>query len=344
MINGHGDDSHLFGRKGLLDFSSNIPYRNHSDAIIAHIGEVLPRIKNYPDPNASKLTSLLARRQRQKECSIVVTNGSTEAFYITAQAYKGAKSMVAIPSFAEYEDACSRFGHRISYLTYQEITAKEVKPYDMLWMAYPNNPDGYIIPTDTLTDILEQCPDTLVVVDTAYSELSHTPIRIDTLHSCYSNLITIHSLTKTFAIPGLRLGYIVASEQIAERISAMRMPWSVNALAQEAGCYIMEHYEELLPSSGELIAECQLFRDELLNEVEHLEVFPSSSNFFLAQLPKGDAKSLKSYLIEQHGILIRNADNFRGLSPQHFRVSVQGPEANRKLLEALQDYLSQTPI
>ena len=151
----------------------------------------------------------------------------------------------------------------------------------------------------------------------------------------HPNLILLYSLTKDYCIPGLRLGYMVANPTLIGELKRFRTPWSVNALAIVAAKFLLS-------------ADSSIDRDALLQQARYLaeslvamgiEVEPSDTNFILCRLPKGAADELKQWLVEHYGILIRDASNFAGLTPQHFRIAAQAPEENRLLINAIKAWM-----
>ena len=337
MLTGHGNDRYAFKGKIKHDFSSNIPWTNHSGEILSHLKEHLGAIQNYPDPLASELTEKLAGRHGLPKEQVLVTAGSAEAFYLLAHRFGGKKSAVAVPAFAEYEDAARAYGHSLAFTPFDLI--EDAPKANLLWLAYPNNPDGRLLPLPVLESLLARRPRRTVIIDNAYGELCPRAESLLPLLDRYPNLVLVRSLTKTFAIPGLRLGYILASERLISELQKLRIPWSVNALALEAGGFILDRYDALLPDEETLARESEALQ-KALAELPDLDVTPSPANYFLVRMRRGTASDLKSFLIESHGILIRDASNFRTLTPGHFRLSVQSPEANAALVEGLKDYFS----
>ncbi len=339
MHEGHGNDIYKFKGQIIADFSSNIPYQNHANKIIEHLnkGNKLNLLQNYPDPTAKKLTQQIAYKNNVGKNNILVTNGSAEAFYLIAHLFARETTLIATPSFAEYEDACRLHNHKISFCPLIDLPNHHLGNTKTTWFAIPNNPDGHIMP---MHEIEKLCQNTsgYIIVDNAYGELSPMAQNIVPLHNKYNNFISVHSLTKTFAVPGVRLGYIIATSDIIRDLKAHQTPWSVNAMALATGEFIMNNYNNLLPDSKKICLESSNFQ-KILSQNESLDVLPSPCNYFLAKLKHGTAQNLKRLLIENYGLLIRNADNFRSLSPQHFRLSVQKSENNQLLINALNDIL-----
>jgi threonine-phosphate decarboxylase len=208
----------------------------------------------------------------------------------------------------------------------------------MIWLCNPNNPTGGIIPKKTLVKAIKENPETVFVIDQSYGFFTKEDLLTAKEAVGFPNVIQIHSMTKRYAVPGLRLGYITANPALLEKIRAVRMPWSVNALAIEAGMYLCEHPETGTIDLDALLAETQRLRDAL-NSILGLTVEPTKTHFFLCHLEKGHAADLKTWLAENHGILIRDASNFEGLDDGHFRIATQTPEENNLLVEAIRQYL-----
>jgi threonine-phosphate decarboxylase len=179
---------------------------------------------------------------------------------------------------------------------------------------------------------------TTFVVDEAFIDFTQSITSVIELVKRYKNVVILRSLTKTFSIPGLRLGYIAAHEVLIQQLKALKFPWSVNAMALEAGKYIFDHFEQMQLPLERLLND----KESFVTEVKRLpiDVIESHTHFFLAKLRKGTAAELKRYLIEHNGLLIRDASNFRGLSEAHFRLATLSPEQNVWMIEALKAWNS----
>jgi threonine-phosphate decarboxylase len=210
----------------------------------------------------------------------------------------------------------------------------------VIWLCNPNNPTGGIIQKEHLVKAIEENPETIFVIDQSYGFFTKEKLLTAAEAVRFPNVIQLHSMTKRYAVPGLRLGYITANPTLLEKIRAVRMPWSVNALAVEAGLYLCEHPETGPIDLDGLLAETQRLRDAL-NALPGLSAAPTQTHFFLCHLDKGSAAKLKTWLAENHGILIRDASNFEGLDEEHFRIATQTPEENDALVKAIRQYLEE---
>ena len=341
MLFGHGDDFYNSQNEVKINFSSNVWHGANLEKLKDHLNEQFDKLTRYPEPDAGTLKRLLARRYEMKENNIVVTNGSITAFYLLAQAWKGAKSMIAIPSFSEYEDACRLHGHEISFFpTSDDLSELSLEGQDFCWICNPNNPDGKLIHRTELLALIAANRQTTFIIDQAYVAFTTEDMLKPSDVKNHPNLILVQSISKAYNIPGLRIGYLIASPEKTEEINKYIIPWSVNAIAIEASKYILIHPAQFtLPirkwqrETAELIYQ--------LNKLDGLEVQPTSTTFFLVRLKKGTAAALKKYLWENHGILIRDASNFRGLDETYIRVSTQTTAENQVLVDAVKEWLAQ---
>ena len=305
-------------------------------ALKDHLMEHFSVVNHYPEPEATSLEAMLAESLGVKADTILVTSGATEAIYLIAQLYSGWASIIPQPTFTEYEDACRIFGHLLSYNADDEL---EVLPEDRLyWLCNPNNPTGNVVNSLLFTHIIRQHPRYLYVVDQSYADYTLKPmIQPKDVTDCY-NVMLIHSLSKKYCVPGMRLGYIFASPIIIDRLRQIRQPWTVNALAIEAGKYLIKNDPQMIPDLEEYLKEANRLHQNL-SAIKGLMVMDTSTHFMLVNLDHGNTKDLKRWLIENHGILIRDASNFRGLDNHCFRVTARTPEEDDLLVEAVKEYL-----
>lgn len=213
----------------------------------------------------------------------------------------------------------------------------------MIWLCNPNNPTGSVVPVDELRAAIEDHPQTIFVIDQSYGFFTREPLLSAAEAVRYPNVIQLHSMTKRYAMPGLRLGYMTGSPTLLAHIRNFRMPWSVNALAIEAGLYLCAHPETAPIDLPALLAETRRLR-ERLNTLPGLTAAPTQTHFFLCRLATHRASDLKQWLADRHGLLIRDASNFEGLDAGAFRIATQTPEENELLVEAVRQYLEEEAV
>ena len=335
MIYGHGDDTYRYGDKIKMNFSSNIYQKADLTELKDYLATRLDAIGNYPEPEARELEALIAERLDIPENMVMVTSGANEAIYLIAQLYSGWASVIPQPTYNEFADACRLFHHNITYERNDELN---VLPQDRIyWVCNPDNPTGNVMLKPLVTYIIKQHPRYLHVIDQSYADYTLQPmLQPKELLDCY-NVMILQSLSKKYCIPGLRLGYLTASPIIIDRLRDIRQPWTVNALAIEAGKYLLKHNPQILPDMEEYLAEAQRLRNEL-QTIEGILVMETQTNYMLVNIDWATSLNLKNWLVEQHGILIRDASNFHSLDSHCFRVAAQTPEENDALVNAIKEY------
>ena len=335
MIFGHGDDTYRYGDKVKINFSSNIYQKADLRGLEEYLSQHLDAIRHYPAPVAQELEEMIANKLGVPQGMVMVTSGANEAIYLIAQLYHGWASVIPQPTYHEYEDACKMFGHLISYDRTDNL---EILPQDRIyWICNPDNPTGNVILKPLLMRIIKQNSRYLYVLDQSYADYTiQKVIKAKDIVNCY-NAIIIRSLSKKYCIPGLRLGYLVASPIIIDRLRQIRQPLTVNTLAIEAGKYLMEHNPKVLPDMHIYLTEAQRLKSELQN-IEGLMVMDTFTHYMLVNIDWATSLELKNWLIEHHGILIRDASNFHGLDDHCFRVAAQMPDENDALIAAIKEY------
>lgn len=336
MIQGHGDDTYNF--PGIRsNFSSNIYPHADLSALKAHLCRKMSLIENYPEPDAHSLEELIARKYGVSAANVLVTNGATDAIYLIAQT--AAKNHFThfdtgpLPTFCEYEDACRMFG----LIRQNEWGDSEKKDQTVLWLCNPNNPTGDVYSIEELMDFTHQYG--LVIVDQSYEDFTLSPMMPHQKAAGSENIIQLHSLTKTYAIPGLRIGYVIAPQQIISLLRENTKPWAVNALAIEAGKWLTDNDFKIISNLDVYLTETQRLR-AMLNQIPGITTNDTHTHFILTKIVSKTAAELKDYLAKKHQILIRDASNFHGLTSGHFRASTQSPDENNLLVHSIREFIS----
>ncbi len=333
MIEGHGDDAYKY-EAVKINFSSNVYNHVDHNGLNLHLFHRMESIRTYPEPEPYSLEKELAKLLHLSPQEVCVTNGATEAIYLIAQAFRGQVSSILMPTFSEYADACRLHEHAVNSIYRLDDIPEKTK---LVWFCNPNNPTGEVREKTALVTYIKQHPELLFVIDQSYEFFTLKPLLSAQEAVQLPNVILLHSMTKRFAVPGLRLGYITACEGLLHQIRLQRMPWSVNQLAIEAGHYLLyspSGYEIDIPS---LLEEKNRLIQSLLS-VGSMEIWPSDTHYMLIRLRTGKAVALKEYLAREHGILIRDASNFEGLDEHFFRIATQAREENDKLVECIKKW------
>jgi threonine-phosphate decarboxylase len=345
----------------IIDFSASI-----NPIFPAAIKDIIIRniesISHYPDPDYKKLRLAISEFINISPHNIAVGNGSTEFIYLIPRVLKPKNVLIPIPSFSEYENAAGQINSNPLFLTLKEEDSFELplnevidrlKDVQMLFLCSPHNPTGVLYEREGILDIIKECEKRgiWVLIDEVFIEFVPDFKNISFVSEAVKrkNLIILRSLTKYFAIPGLRLGYIVSNADIIKKIKYCQEPWRVNAIADAIGCEILKE-KEYIDESLSLIKRERDFLFSGLHNLNGLKLFPSVANFIMASLipptppliKRGNGGINSAGLFSKlasKGILIRDLSTMRGLDSRFFRFAVRGRSDNEKLIIAIKTEL-----
>ena len=353
---GHGGDlktaEQLFGQSAasFLDFSSNMNPIGPPPSVRQQILRYADEIAAYPDPAVRELRVKLADRHRIPEASILVGNGAAELIDLAVRALNPRVTGLARPSFAEYEEAVRRIGGRITdiplhaehgYALQERDLASAAATADLLLLGHPNNPTGRLAPLSAIRGLLAEGK--RILLDEAFIDFSPDEERLSLIREAAhdSNLLVIRSMTKFYAIPGIRLGYIVAHPDRIAEMRGLQVPWSVNSLAQLIGMAVLEEREY----AANTVRWLQLERGWLIAELERLglKVVPGEANYLLFSIPpaSGHTAQTLQHAMGMRGILLRDASRFPGLDRSCCRMAVKQRADNERFLDALRTCMEQ---
>jgi len=332
-----------------LDFSANINPLGMPESARQAVLAALPYVIHYPDAASTELKEAISRKFKVGRELITVGNGAAELLYVLCQMFRPQRVLVPAPTFSEYERAARAAGAAVEYLPLSsddgfavivEKIFNRIPDVDIVFLGNPNNPTGRMLSRQELEEIIAMAKkyNVLVVVDESFIEF--LPDAED--YSCrglltrYANLIILQSLTKFYAIPGLRLGFVLADPAIGKMLDKGKDTWNVNSLAQAAGVAALADIDYQQASLKVVSSAREEFFTALQN-LPGLKPFPSSANFLLVNIAGGGytAASLGAALLDRD-IMIRDCSNYPGLSADYIRLAVKMPSDNQKLLDALQ--------
>jgi len=340
----------------VIDFSVPINPLGIPKKVLQTIRTHLNLIKNYPDPNHEWLIETLSNYVGVKSNNIIVGNGSTELIYLFAEVFveSGCDAVIPIPTFGEYKVATMRIGGRPWFLkcdpaknfrlNFEELEKAISKKTRIVYFCNPNSPTGILYEKDDVLRVVRLAAEknVLVFLDEDYVDFVDDDKRYSMAEyvTRYDNLFILRSLTKFFALAGLRIGFGIASPDVVKALRRAKMPWSVNSLAMFAATEAVKD-DDYVKRSRLLISRSKRQMQKMLQEFPWLKVYPSETNFFLIEITEGDLTStqLKEELARK-GLLIRDCSDFDGLNSRFFRVSVNKPEENKKLIEHLKSFIN----
>lgn len=297
-------------------------------------------LSRYPDPESAEFTQALAARLGISAGNIIAGSGSTEILRLAALAYLGPGDTVFIPTptYGEYELAGRIAGADIVHYRLAEKRSFRLDTDDLIkhvkkvspkavFICNPNNPTGQYLSRREIESVITALPDSLIVLDEAY--IAFTRGAWDsTILLKYDNLLIVRSLTKDFALAGLRLGYGLASQPLIETLKKVRPPWNVSSAAQRAGLAALE-CSDYLQQSCLRIESCRRYLMAAIESMRY-QTLDTSANFFLVKT--GNAAEFQQKLLK-NGILVRDCASF-GL-PDHIRIAPRNMADCRKLVKAM---------
>ena len=326
-------------RGPALDFSASINPLGPPDAVLRALRRALPSVARYPDPGCPVLAAALAALHGVAADQVVVGNGSSELIQALPRAVRARRAAIAEPTYTEYLRASLLAGAEVEHWL-GEGDDFALGPFDpagadLVWLCNPNNPTGSLWDRAELIDWILAFPRTVFAVDEAFLPFGTREALLSLIPELHRlpNLVVLRSLTKLYALPGLRLGYAVAHRELAERLRGQLPPWSVNVLAQTAGLAALSDGNFLLRTYRWAEEEGSFLRRRLA-ELPYLRPLESRTVFVLLRLQGCTAARLTAVLRER-GILVRDASNFVGLDRHYVRISFRAPEDNRRLVAEL---------
>lgn len=298
-------------------------------------------VTRYPDRSASPLRVALAARDGVPADCVLAGNGAAGLIWALALAELRADDVAFIvgPTFGEYaaasrlaraqvsewrSDPAADFAPDIHALA-QTIAASRPR---LIWLCNPNNPTGTYLDEAALAALLPAAPDALWVLDEAYRPFVANPWSSASLIE-RGNVVLLRSLTKDCAIPGVRLGYLLAAPDVIARVAASQPPWSVSTVAQACGPTALRNCDYVTYTTATLREEAIRLTGRLRSQGWH--VLPTSTHFMLVEV--GDAAAVRASLLREHRIQVRNCASF-GL-PAFIRVAARLPEDNDRLVAAM---------
>lgn len=349
----HGGNVHRFSRilnkdiSEILDFSANINPLGFPKGLKEYLYSMLDRLVYYPDPDYAELREEIGKYIGMNLENIIVGNGAIEIISLCIQTI-GRSAVIPVPTFSEYARICKindleveYFYNRRDFVLDIDILISRLKSgkYGMLILCNPNNPTGRLLEISIIRFLLEETTklDIFILLDEAFIEFTEdypTHSAISLINS-FPNLCVVRCFTKFFGIPGMRLGYGVASEEFINRMKDKILPWSVNILADLAGRYVLKD-KIFMEQTRKLIDSERRFLLEELSSINWLHPYPSQANFILVKVDV-DTSILGNYLLEK-GILIRKCGNFEGLDESYIRLAIKDHSSNARLIEALKNF------
>lgn len=336
----HGGN--VYAHPDCIDFSASLSPLGLPQGVREALVDHLDDLAHYPDPDSGELCRAIALAEGTVASHVLACAGASDALARIARVLRPRTACVAAPTYAGYRQAlggsaCDIRTHVLSPeddFALDESFAQAATACDVAFVCNPNNPTGRCVEADVLGRILCACEEagTWVVLDESFIELTMRPSSTELVER-HGHLILVKGLTKSHALAGLRVGYLLTRDgSLRERLACAGPPWAVSVAAQVAGVASLAD-GSYLPLARAEVAEGRTYLAGSLRSLG-LRVVPSDANYLLFRARQG----LFDDLVPQ-GVLIRPCDDFEGLGPVWYRIAVRTRAENERLVHALEEVL-----
>lgn len=353
MLKGHGGNLYEaalaagVAPSSVLDFSASVNRMADKNKLKSWLVEAADGMGDYPDPEYNHLRKLIGEHYAISPDAILPGNGSTELLYLVPRVFGVKKGLVIAPSYADYVDAIRLAGGVVDrmYLNknngftidYSKLDDKLQERFDIVIIGTPNNPTGTVAEPAVLRNFIVTHPDTLFLIDESFADFA---LALSLLPHIPANAVVLRSFTKFYGIPGLRAGFTAAPIAVTEKLKAAKEPWTLNSAAEHVCRRLLEGGMD----DEKMRSDINMQRGVLavsLEAIGGLRVYTTPANYLLVEIESKilAAGELKTRLLSQKGILIRDCANFDGLDPYWFRVAVRSEADNARLAAALKGVL-----
>ncbi|MEA4834383.1 MAG: threonine-phosphate decarboxylase CobD [Anaeromusa sp.] len=335
--------------EAVLDFSANINPLGLPPGLKEHLTSLLDGIVHYPEPEAAQLRAALAASHGCAAENLIVGNGAAELLYLLCYARKPKRVLVTAPTFSEYEKAARAAGADISYLPlvaadgfalpWDSLQAA-LAAADIFFLCNPNNPTGTLLKREDVLRLAaeaakEQC---FLLVDESFQDFLPAQEQYSILADLPQlgvSAAVLRSLTKFYAIPGLRLGFMAGDTALLQELTAKKDTWNVNLLAQQAGLWALR-CKDYQQESRSYVAKAKQELHAALAALPGVHAYEPAVNYILLDMQQTGLNSGQwRECLKRRGILVRDCANYVGLGDSHIRVAVRRQDENERLVAAL---------
>lgn len=337
----HGGD--IYSNENKIDYSANINFLGMPESVKKAAKEAIGRSEHYPDVQCRKLKEAIGEKDGISPEYLFCGNGAADVIFSLALARRPERALLPIPSFYEYEQAlnsvqCGIVPHLLSkendFRLGEDILEKITPQTDLLFLCNPNNPTGELVRQSLMEKILRKCDqtETLLVVDECFNEFLERPEEHTMTPFVFQSrqLFVLKAFTKMYAMPGLRLGYgICSDEALLMRMAQVSQPWRVSVPAEAAGIAATKEADFVIRSRREILKQKEMMAAAMRRM--GYKIYGSRANYIFFE---GDPRTYEKML--SRGFVIRDCSNYRGLQKGFFRAAVRSQKENRAFLAALE--------
>jgi threonine-phosphate decarboxylase len=344
----HGGVYSVDPRLVRVDFSSNVNPLGISGNVLKILRKNLPKISSiYPDNEHKNLKKKIINYLDSGVSydSINIGNGATEIIYNFVRAFVRKQVLIPYPTFCEYELASRKIGAKIKHVPLKkwkldvDSISEKTRNSDAIFLCNPNNPTG-LFSYELVEKLVDKIDSSIkILIDESFiefvDETKHPRTFIEKINE-FRNVVVLRSLTKSFGLAGLRLGYSVSHPSMEKKISHNKITWSINGLAQLAGITALDNLSHLRKARKIITGERELMYARINHNLRSFSAIKSDVNFYLIRLSHGHCRHIRDLLLKKNGILVRECSDFKGMNDKYIRVAVRTHDENLALFDALE--------
>lgn len=349
----HGGNVYKIGKEldipynKLLDFSANINPLGFPDVVRKVIINRIDDIMYYPDPEQSELKKSASEYYGINPENILPGNGSVEIINLIMEALKPSKVIIFAPTFSEYARSCRSRGIKVELVDMTKndfewdigLVRKveiDIEENSLAVICNPNNPTGKLADKKEIISLLEilKHRKSFLLLDEAFMDFVENNQTLIKDVEKHKNLVILRSLTKFFALPGLRIGFAAGNSELIQKLEELKDPWNINTFAGAVSCEIFKEKNYINMTRKFISQEKEYFWSKL-SDINGLLPFHPEANFVFVKIVDGIAADALDVKLKNYGILIRQCGNFDFLDNTYFRVAVRKRDENDMLINVL---------
>ncbi|WKA57912.1 threonine-phosphate decarboxylase CobD [Planococcus shenhongbingii] len=332
----------------ILDFSENVHPFGPPEFIDATWKYLQELIKYYPDPDGEPFRSAAAKFHGVEPDRVIAGNGAAEIFTWLAHRYRGKRVLLIEPAFSEYRKTLEAEGAEVVAVQLTEESGwrlqleelvQALKGCAAVYICNPHNPTGLLLQQHVLVSIAEECRNAgcELVLDEAFIDFAGEKFSLIPLQKTLPHIIIVRSMTKMYAIPGLRLGYAIGEPKVLKQLKRGAAHWNVNAISAQIGARCLEQQAYRV----HVVEAAGIERESMTRFLEEkgCAVTDSAVNFLSFRLPADKAPDVFFNEMLRKGIVLRHTRSFKGMDGNWFRIGMKSAVQMQELREAITQWL-----
>ncbi len=331
----------------ITDMSSNTNPLGPMPGMLDHLQTVMDSLTHLPEADSRMAIQSFADLSGWAPDTMLAAGGTTQFIYSLPRLSSGGRALIVGPTYADYADACAMNGLPFSWCFPEKKgafdhdlnrIARLASDCRLVFLCNPNNPTGNLYDPDSLQWLAAQCPHAVFVFDESYLPFVANAPRLSLADNVPANGVVLRSFSKIYKVPGLRIGFALASPALKAALAKFQLPWSVGSLAQQAIRFAADNRLVAAAHIAETVTFVDRERKRILAALDSaagLQGYAGVTPFVLFQLPAPLTSAHIWQAMLAQGILVRDCANCRGLGPRFIRISLKDAHANTRAVDLL---------